>query len=179
MTRVSPPRILLLVDTVLRERTPEEHVNVERAIAMAASLADHALAGGLLVGLVVYTGNANHPNGFSVLQPNRGKRQRRELLEILATLPLNESRDSRQLLNAASGIQQFGTTPVLLTPRAIVASLSDQSRGTLIQLSATSSESQSYFSFPSSVDFARCMPPDQQPKMKASDFKVPGSTSEI
>src|SRR3954454_4507237 len=42
MTQVSPPKLVLVVDTFLRDRSVAEHVGVERAIAMATSLASHA-----------------------------------------------------------------------------------------------------------------------------------------
>src|SRR5439155_17552489 len=54
MTRVSPPRLLVLVDSYIdpAARTFEAHADVERGIAMAASLASHALEAGLSVGLL-------------------------------------------------------------------------------------------------------------------------------
>jgi uncharacterized protein (DUF58 family) len=56
MTQVSPPKLLILVDTFVKDRTPEEHAAVERAIAMATSLASHALGAGLMVGLYAWGG---------------------------------------------------------------------------------------------------------------------------
>ena len=38
MTRVAPPRLLILVDTFLAQRTSDEHAVVERTIALAGSL---------------------------------------------------------------------------------------------------------------------------------------------
>ncbi|HEX2973604.1 MAG TPA: DUF58 domain-containing protein, partial [Tepidisphaeraceae bacterium] len=38
MTQIAPPRLLLVIDTFLTSRTPQEHAHVERAIAMAGSL---------------------------------------------------------------------------------------------------------------------------------------------
>src|SRR5438552_3470677 len=43
MTQVSPPRLLLAVDTFARDRTTEEHARIERSIAMSGSLAAFAL----------------------------------------------------------------------------------------------------------------------------------------
>jgi uncharacterized protein (DUF58 family) len=56
MTQVSPPRLMLVVDTFLRDRSVAEHVGVERAIAMATSLASHALEAGLMVGVFAWGG---------------------------------------------------------------------------------------------------------------------------
>lgn len=56
MTQVSPPKLILVVDTFLRDRSVAEHVGVERAIAMATSLASHALEAGLMVGLFAWGG---------------------------------------------------------------------------------------------------------------------------
>jgi uncharacterized protein (DUF58 family) len=56
MTQVSPPKLVLVVDTFLRDRSVAEHVGVEKAIAMATSLASHALEAGLMVGLFAWGG---------------------------------------------------------------------------------------------------------------------------
>jgi hypothetical protein len=56
MTQVSPPKLVLVVDTFLRDRSVAEHVGVERAIAMATSLASHALEAGLMVGVFAWGG---------------------------------------------------------------------------------------------------------------------------
>ncbi len=54
MTRVAPPRLLLLVDTFLAEQTIASAELVERTIAMAGSLASAALAQGMQVGMVAW-----------------------------------------------------------------------------------------------------------------------------
>ena len=56
MTQVSPPKLLLVVDTFVRDRSVEEHVGVEKAIAMATSLASHALEAGMMVGVFAWGG---------------------------------------------------------------------------------------------------------------------------
>ena len=56
MTQVSPPKLILVVDTFLRDRSVAEHVGVEKTIAMATSLASHALEAGLMVGLFAWGG---------------------------------------------------------------------------------------------------------------------------
>jgi uncharacterized protein (DUF58 family) len=54
MTQVSPPKLLLVVDTFVKDRSVAEHVAIERTIAMATSLASHALEAGLMVGLFAW-----------------------------------------------------------------------------------------------------------------------------
>src|SRR4051794_3820388 len=75
MTQVSPPRLMILVDTYIEPdvRTIIAHAEIERGIAMAASLASHALEAGLSVGLLVWN------NEWVTVQPARGKRHRRDL----------------------------------------------------------------------------------------------------
>ncbi|MGF1633470.1 MAG: DUF58 domain-containing protein [Phycisphaerae bacterium] len=112
MSRVSPPRILLVVDTQLHERTFRSHARVERAIAMAASLADTCLRDNLSVGVVAWSDEVIQ------LPPNRGKRHRRELLDALARLKLNRSVKLDELLDAAGKLGRSGTTLVVFTPGA-------------------------------------------------------------
>jgi uncharacterized protein (DUF58 family) len=159
MTQVSPPRLLLLVDTFIRERTIEAHAAVERTIAMAASLASEGLAGGLSVGLCAWS------DGWLSVTPNHGKRHRRDLLALLARLPLNSAHDSIQLLDASHNMIKSGTTAVLLTPHDVAASARDASRG-MIVLSAQSPQSREWFKFPDTVDFNRCMPAEEEPRIR-------------
>src|SRR3954447_8947167 len=111
MTQVSPPKLLLLVDTFLQNRSVAEHQAVERTIAMATSLASHALEAGLMVGLY-----ASAADGWLGVHPNRGKRHRVDLLAHLAQLPLNATRDTQSLLDASREFFHTGATPILLTP---------------------------------------------------------------
>ncbi|HZZ41679.1 MAG TPA: DUF58 domain-containing protein [Tepidisphaeraceae bacterium] len=164
MTQVAPPRLLLLVDTYLNERTPTAHGNVERAIAMAASLASSALESDILVGVYAYT-----TEGFHHLPANRGKRQRRDILAFLAQLPLNVEHPSDELLAAAQPEFDPAITPILLTPQTGGTSTRpDQSRSGLVTLSATSDLTHAWFRFPGSIEFATVMPPDQEPKIETS-----------
>ena len=158
MTRVAPPRLLLLVDTHLPERTPEAHAAVERVIAMAASLASAALDDGLCVGLCASAGNQS-----LVVPADRGKQQREELLTALARLPLNTEYSAPALLEDSRRVLKSGTTPVLLTPRDWQLNGNERARGGMLVLSAAREESRRWFEFPVGVDFANCMPADQQP----------------
>src|SRR3954469_19332298 len=101
MTQVSPPKLLLLVDTFLMGRSSAEHVAVERTIAMASSLASHALEAGLMVGLYVWTGTGTAAPQWLGVHPNRGKRHRVDILAQLAQLPLNTVKDTQVLLDAS------------------------------------------------------------------------------
>jgi uncharacterized protein (DUF58 family) len=161
MTQVSPPRVVLLVDTFLTNRTVEQHALVEKTIAMAASLASTALADGLAVGLYVWSGD------WIGIYPTRGKRQREDLLSVLARLSLNQQVDSQLLLDRSCGFLKPGTTPVLLTPRDVQLGLAERVRGSLVVVSSVSETANAWFNFAPWINFSTCMPADQQPKMKA------------
>jgi len=156
MTHVSPPRMQLLVDTYLGERTPASHEAIERVIAIAGSLASHGLEQGLPVGLLVWSGN------WIYVPPNRGKRHRRDLLTVLARLTLNTTATQRDLLEENYRQQKSGTTAVLITPLDVRLSLGESARGGLVVLAPNSAQTHRWFKFDQNIDFTRCMPPDQQ-----------------
>jgi uncharacterized protein (DUF58 family) len=158
MTQVSPPKLMLIVDTFLRDRSTAEHANVERTIAMATSVANHALATGLMVGLYAWAGDR-----WVGIHPNRGKRHRVDLLAQLAQLPLNVTKDTQAVLDASREFQQSAATPILLTPRDVQAGLADGGRAATVVVSAVSPQSAQWFTFPPEVDFSRAMPWNQQP----------------
>jgi uncharacterized protein (DUF58 family) len=156
MTHVSPPRMMLLVDTYLPKRTPDAHTAVERVIAMAGSLASEALQQGLPLGLLVWS------HGWTHLSSNRGKRHRRDVLTVLARLPLNVTANQRDLLDESYRYQKSGTTLVLLSPHDVRLSLGESVRGGVVALSPDTPQIDKLFKFDSSVDFTRCMPAEQQ-----------------
>jgi uncharacterized protein (DUF58 family) len=158
MTQVSPPRITILLDTYCPLRTVDAHAEIERCIAMAASLASQALEAGLSVGLITYSGE------WSNVSPARGKRHRRDLLAQMARLPLNTAHSTSELLGFAHSIAEPGSTPVLISPVEMNISLSDHLRSGLISFTSTSPQSRRWFRFPETVDFARCMPEEQEPR---------------
>jgi uncharacterized protein (DUF58 family) len=158
MTHVSPPRMLLLVDTYMHQRSLEAHSTIEQVIAMAASLANEALEQGLPVGMLAWSRSWVH------VTANRGKRHRRDLLTLLARLPLNTQCDQRSLLNESFRHLKSGTTAVLLTPHDVRLSLGESVRGNLVVLAPDAHGMEHAFRFDSNVDFARCMPQDQQPE---------------
>jgi uncharacterized protein (DUF58 family) len=147
MTLVSPPRILLLVDTQLKDKTPHERARVEKTIAMAGSLASHALEAGLMVGLQAWS------DGWVSLSPNRGKRHGRDLMAALAKLPENLTHSPQQLMDQGNELIEGGTTPVLLTPREVEVSLSEHARGGLVILSPATPTGRSMFRFEEGIEF--------------------------
>jgi uncharacterized protein (DUF58 family) len=157
MMQVSPPRILMLVDNYISERSLDAHARIERAIAMAASVAQHALEQGLAVGLVAWSGH-----GWTHLMPNNGKRHCRDILTALALLPINTSHPQRDLIDAAQSQRKAGTTLLLLTPEPVRVGLGEAVRGGVTALSAADPESAALFRFDDTVDFGCCMPADQQ-----------------
>jgi uncharacterized protein (DUF58 family) len=163
MTHVSPPRFLLMVDTYISQRTEQTHAAVEHAIAMAASMASDMLQQGLPIGLLVWS------NKWIYLPPNRGKRHARDVLSVLAQLPLNQQFERRALLDEGYRIQKAGTTALLVTPSQMQLSLGQHARGNMFIFSPDSPRSQRLFRFENAVDFAHCMPADQEieERMKA------------
>jgi uncharacterized protein (DUF58 family) len=166
MTQVSPPRLLILVDTYLPDRSLENHVRVEKAIAMAASLASAALEQGLSVGLHAWS------DGWVSVTPTRGKRHRRDVLAVLAQLQLNTGHDTQALLEHGFGAIRSGTTPLLVTPRDVQVGISEHLRSGLVVVTAGTPQADRWFRFPPTTDFARCMPADQQPKIEENKRAV-------
>jgi hypothetical protein len=148
----------LLVDTYAapQERTRERLTRIERSIAMAASLADEALAQDLLVGLFVWS------NGWQGIEPSSGKRHRNDLLSVLARLPANTEHAPTELVSSAGRFLKSGTTAVLLTPDDRAGGISEGGRNPLLTIPAASPSAAAWFQFPAGVDFSNCMPWDQQ-----------------
>ena len=158
MTRVSPPRILLLVDTLVRRRTLEEHELVERSIAMAASLAAVALDRGLSAGLCVWSGK------WVLIQPMQGKRHKSEMLSLLARLPLNTSHGVEEMsLHMRPGLRN-GTTPVLFTPHDESLGVQEV-HGGLVAVPADSPRARAWFKFDPKIDFVAAIPADHEPQI--------------
>jgi uncharacterized protein (DUF58 family) len=131
---------------------------------MAASLASHALEAGLSVGLL-----ARMPEDWSTLAPARGKRHRRDLLAILARLPLNTAWNTKALLEQSRLAVEPGITPVLITPNDVSLGLSDALRSGLVIVSAKQDQSRRWFRFPETVRFDRCMPAEDEPRMENNE----------
>jgi hypothetical protein len=157
MTHVSPPRLLLLVDTFVGTGPrADRHADVERVIAMAASIVDKSMAMGLSLGMIARS------EGWVHAPVNRGKRHRRDLLHILARLPINTEHDHQLLIAEAFAEQESGTTCVLLSPIEVAQGLGDHARGATVVISPSNEHMMSWFTFDPSVDFAHCMPMEQE-----------------
>jgi uncharacterized protein (DUF58 family) len=171
LTQVAPPRLLLLVDTYAtpQERTRERLTRIERSIAMAASLADEALAQDLLVGLFVWS------NGWQGIEPSSGKRHRNDLLSVLARLPANTENSATDLVSSAGRFLKSGTTAVLLTPDDRPGGISEGGRNPLLTIPAGSPSATAWFQFPAGVDFSNCMPWDQQAAASRARKPDPGA----
>ncbi len=158
MTRIAPPRIMLFLDTFLTARTPAEHAAVERTIAMAASLVEHAQSSSLSIGILLWS------DGWQSINPSRGKRHVRDLMSLIAQAVVNTSHDTSQLLAEAPRLLRSGTTGLLLTPRDVEIPLSDVHRGNFVVICAASEQADRGFHFPDPVDFAHAMPAEQEPE---------------
>lgn len=152
MTHVSPPRLMILVDNHVSVPDAEHFEAAERCVAIAASLANLALATGLPVGIAAWDGE------WTTIAPNRGKRHRRDLLTALAQLPVNTTHDSSGLIEHVARHTRAGTTAVLISPLEVRMTLGEHVRGGLVVLSPASPQVQQWFEFDPSIDFSRTMP---------------------
>lgn len=145
MTRVSPPKLVLLVDIRPRDASPTAAAAVERTIAMAATLIDAGMEMGLPAGLAVWSGD------WIKRAPELGKRHRLELLTILAKLPDSSTVTSDALIDHARELLRSDTTAVLLTSYHSGGRAFDGPRGGMIVLSGADDP---HFMFPPEIDFA-------------------------
>jgi len=159
MTHVSPPKLIILLDTFVPDDSNEACEAAERAIAMGASLASLALEAGMPVGLRVWSGD-----DLIQVMPTRGKRQRRDILTILARMPVNRKHDVQSLMDGADQQRPSGSTTYLITPRHVTLSLGEAARGGTIILSPASEQARAWFTFDPAVEFAVCSPVEVAPK---------------
>ncbi len=111
MVQISPPRLLIMVDGFIESPTLAEHAAVEKAIAMAASLASRAMDSGMAVGLCTWAGD------WTSIAPQRGKRHCRDILAALAALPINRTVPAGQLLAQAKELSvRAGDVACFLRP---------------------------------------------------------------
>lgn len=160
MTQVSPPRLFLVIDSYIdpSRRTLDAHQDVERTIALACSIASRALEDGMSVGLLAWSGQ------WVTISPARGKRHRRDLLAVMARMPLNQEMRTEDLLAASQEAVERGVTPVLVTPNEYSVGLGDHLRSGLVVVSASGEMGRRWVRFTDTVDFSRCMPADQEPE---------------
>jgi uncharacterized protein (DUF58 family) len=162
MSQISPPKLLVLVDTYVASNDPAEALAVEKSIAMAATLANHAVESGMSVGLCAWS------DGWKIMPAQRGKRHCRDILATLAALPPNQTANLELLNQQSIGLLQSGVTPVLFTPRKFVLGRSEQARGGMIVVPAESDQAKLWFNFPKNIDFANCVPLEGKPVEKES-----------
>lgn len=148
MTQVAPPRLMLLVDTYATDAPSLELV--ERAVAMAASLATTALERGLGVGLHAWA------DSWVTVSPSRGKRHQRDLLSHLACLPRNHQQDVMALLASGGPWMRQQVTPVLFSPHALPLEAGMPAGRRCVVLAADALTSRQSFVFDPEVDFAAC-----------------------
>ncbi len=165
MTHVSPPKLMVVLDTFIADAPgaadPEKESAAleaaERAIAMAASLINLALEAGLPVGLSVWS------DELIQITPNRGKRHRRDLLTVLGRLPAaNRAHDINSLMERSNAVRESGTTTFLITPRDVKMSLGEHARGGTIVLSPGSEQAKAWFKFDPTIDFSQCSPEEDK-----------------
>jgi uncharacterized protein (DUF58 family) len=168
MTHVSPPKIYLLVDTFVGDgRDVPLVADVERGIAMAASIAHAACEAGLPCGLICFDGDRDRPHielsdgeidltagPLINMPPNRGKRHRRDVLTVLAKLDLNHRRDVSALQSAAFSSIKANTTAVLISPQQVQMSLGESVRGSVFSLPCAGPMASRWIRFGPTVDFA-------------------------
>ena len=144
MTRVTPPKVIVVIDSRQRDDTPQSLAAVEKAVAVAATLIDACMDSGLPVGLAAWTGE------WCKLQPELGKRHRLDLLAALAKLPPNDHVTAYELIDHARDLIKGESTAVLVTPYDSAAGSLDGPRGGIVVVSAADD---SHFTFPPEVDF--------------------------
>jgi uncharacterized protein (DUF58 family) len=156
MAHISPPRIMLLVDTFQHEKTKEYRVLIEKTLAMAASLASKAMEVGTSAGLCIWDGS-----DWKLLLPQRGKQYCREILTALACVAQNTEHDADSLISHCASTLRGGVTPVVLSPMNIQFNRIDVSRLGLLAISAGSKDADAFFHFSPSVNFGECVPADK------------------
>jgi uncharacterized protein (DUF58 family) len=156
MTKVAPPKLMILADTFTKEdATLADRADVEKALAMAATLASQALDEGLAVGLCAWDGGK-----WAILPTLQGKQHRRDILATLARLPNNHAVDATDLMAAGSGWIKGGATAVLFTAQTVRVSLGDRLRTSLLVVPATSPSAKSWFTFEKDFDLMQSVPLD-------------------
>jgi uncharacterized protein (DUF58 family) len=152
MTLIAPPCLLLLVDTQLPSGLAAGPMQVEKVIAMAASLATYALEAGMLVGVYAW----NDP--WTGVAPSRGQRHRRDVMTLLARLPINQSHGADQLLGEAQSMLKSNATAVLFSPQKQNFSLAASAQDRFLAISPDDGQSSAWFDFDKTVDFAAAAP---------------------
>ncbi|MFT3787951.1 MAG: DUF58 domain-containing protein [Tepidisphaeraceae bacterium] len=167
MTQVSPPRLMVVIDTYNADASFDRRVEVEQSIAQAASLIDVAVDAGLSIGLVCWAGT------WVTMSSNRGKRHKREMLSMLAKLPANPDHPPEVLLAQASTSVDSVTTLVLFTGGDLSSTSagSEGRRAPPFRIGARSEAAASWFRFEKGLDFEEVMPFEESVKGKPAASK--------
>ena len=152
MAQISPPSLLILVDTYASGTAPEESAQIEKTIARAASLASRVLDSGMAVGLCVWA------DGWETIAPQRGKRHCRNILAALAELPANRRQTLDQLIETGKTMMHGEVTMVLCTPRDVQLGFAERARGSILVVSGESDEANGWFQFDPAIHFEQCAP---------------------
>ena len=125
MTRVSPPRLVVLVDTFAAadddgEARRRSLGQVERNIAAAYNLLGAMLGRGLSVGMLVFDptlapNNGDAAGGWREFRAGSGKRHRRDLAAVLAELRPQDRHPTADLVDRGRPLVTGDTTGVLVT----------------------------------------------------------------
>jgi uncharacterized protein (DUF58 family) len=147
MTQVSPPRILVVIDTFNPRGEAKRAVEIEKSIAQAASMISAALDSGLAIGLVA------RGSEWVSISAGRGKRHRRELLTKLAILEPNTVHDAHTALGQAGAIGDASTTIVLFTGGKESTVSQGNRRGAGVIVGCDSEQAGRWFRFDPSIRF--------------------------
>ncbi len=158
MTLIAPPCLMLLVDTQIPPGPASGQMLVEKAIAMAGSLATYAMEAGMLVGVYAW----NDP--WSLIVPSRGKRHRHDVMTLLARLPINHAHGADELLGEARSLLKNNATAVLFTPQMPNLALAASAQERFLVISPDDPQSSAWFEFDKAVDFAAAAPLPSQPR---------------
>ena len=179
MTRVSPPRLLLLVDTYAppfraraqddlsaetagRASRQQQLADIELNLATAASLLSTAARYGLRVGVLAGRDNGQE-NPWLEVQPERGKRHARDVLAQLAEHSGNTRQDADALLSRGLSMTTRGdTTLVFITSGrrgraagdAVAAARRSTGRGNVVTIHTATPDLARWIQFDASLDFA-------------------------
>lgn len=157
MTQVSPPRIIVVVDTFNPDGSADRASQIEKSIAQASSLIEAASEAGLAVGFVV------RGQQWHIIEAKRGKRHKRELQTLLAKLPPSTSQkvdDAHTALARAASIANNLTTLVLMTGGSESSVSNDSRRGAGLIIGCDSPMAREWFRFDQDVDFRAVGPVD-------------------
>jgi uncharacterized protein (DUF58 family) len=168
MAQISPPRLVILLDTQVQSNDLDEQTGVEKSIARAASLARSAMDSGMAVGLCVWSGH------WTVIEPLRGKQHIREILAILAKLPANKKATLSQLLDRSASLARNEATMVLFTSQAVQLGLAERTRGSMVIVSSQNSDAEAWFKFDPSIDFSKSIPDGQVDPAEESEVLAAG-----